>query len=343
MIEPLAYLAIGLVALLVGGELLVRGAVQLASRAGVTPLIVGLVIVGFGTSMPELVTSVEAALLDAPGIAWGNIVGSNIANTLLILGVAALASPIIVHNENYLRDPRIMIAASLGLIAVALTGLGHALVGVTMAGLLAAYIAHCYRQERAAVLRTPVEPDPDFHTAPHDKAAALELADPLLPRPQTFGAGNGWLKPIILTLAGLGILIIGGRMLVSGAIDLARMADLSETVIGLTIVAVGTSLPELVTSVIAAVRKQSEIAFGNVIGSNIYNILGIGGVTMMFAPSGIPDDLVNRDFPIMLASSILIIFILMKWRKFGRISGAILVSCYFLYLGFLIQGNMGNG
>ena len=121
MIESLAYLAIGLVALLVGGEVLVRGAVQLASRAGVTPLIVGLVIVGFGTSMPELVTSVEAAFLDAPGIAWGNIVGSNIANALLILGVAAIASPIIIHNANYLRDPVLMIAASLGLIAVALT------------------------------------------------------------------------------------------------------------------------------------------------------------------------------------------------------------------------------
>ena len=217
------------------------------------------------------------------------------------------------------------------------------LVGVTMTGLLAGYITYCYRQEKVAVLQTPADQNPEFHNAPHDKAAALELADPLLPHPQTYGAGNGWLKPIILTLAGLAILIIGGRMLVSGAIDLARMADLSETLIGLTIVAVGTSLPELVTSVIAAVRKQSEIAFGNVIGSNIYNILGIGGVTMRFAPSGIPDDLVNRDFPIMLASSILIIFILMKWRKFGRISGAILVSCYCLYLGFLIYGNMSNG
>jgi cation:H+ antiporter len=343
MIESLTYLAIGLVALLVGGEVLVRGAVQLASRAGVTPLIVGLVIVGFGTSMPELVTSVEAALLDAPGIAWGNIVGSNIANALLILGVAALASPIIIHNANYLRDPVIMIAASFGLVAVALTGLGHALVGVTMAGLLAAYISYCYRQERVAVLQNPAEHDTEFHNAPHDKAAALELADPLLPHPLSYGAGNGWLKPIVRTLAGLAILIIGGRMLVSGAIDLARMADLSETLIGLTIVAVGTSLPELVTSVIAAVRKQSEIAFGNVIGSNIYNILGIGGVTMIFAPSGVPDELISRDLPIMLASSILIILILMKWREFGRISGATLVTCYFLYLGFLIYGNMGNG
>ncbi len=343
MIESLTYLAIGLVALLVGGEVLVRGAVQLASRAGVTPLIVGLVIVGFGTSMPELVTSVEAALLDAPGIAWGNIVGSNIANGLLILGVAALASPIIIHNANYLRDPVIMIAASLGLIAVALTGLGHLLVGVTMVGLLGGYIAHCYRQEKFSVIHTDAGLDPEFHDAPHDKAAALELADPLLANPQSHGTGNGWLKPIVLTLAGLAILILGGRMLVSGAIDLARMADLSETLIGLTIVAVGTSLPELVTSVIAAVRKQSEIAFGNVIGSNIYNILGIGGVTMMFAPGGIRDDLITRDLPVMLASSILILFILMKWRKFGRISGAILVACYFLYLGFLIYGTTGPG
>ena len=343
MIESLAYIAIGLVALLAGGEVLVRGAVQLASRAGVTPLIVGLVIVGFGTSMPELVTSVEAALLNAPGIAWGNIVGSNIANGLLILGFAALASPIIIQNTNYLRDPVIMIAASLGLIAVALTGFGHVLVGLTMTGLLAAYISYCYQQEKVAVLQTPAGQNPVFNNAPYDKAASLELADPLLPHPLTDAAGNGWLKPIILTLAGLAILILGGRMLVSGAIDLARMAELSETLIGLTIVAVGTSLPELVTSVIAAVRKQSEIAFGNVIGSNIYNILGIGGVTMIFAPSGIADDLITRDLPIMLASSILIIFILMKWRKFGRISGAILVSCYCLYLGFLIYGNMSNG
>ena len=343
MIESVAYLVIGLAALLVGGEILVRGAVKLASRAGVTPLIVGLVIVGFGTSMPELVTSVEAALLDAPGIAWGNIIGSNIANALLILGVAALASPIIINNSNYLRDPAIMIAASIGLIAVAVIGLGHILLGMMMVGLLVAYISYCYRKEKVTVLQTPVGRDPEFHDAVHDKAAALELADPLLANPLSYGAGNGWFKPIILTLAGLAVLIVGGRMLVAGAIDLARMANLSETLIGLTIVAVGTSLPELVTSVIAAIRKQSEIAFGNVVGSNIYNILGIGGVTMMFAPAGVPADFLSRDLPVMLASTILIVLILMKWRRFGRASGALLVTCYLLYLVYLIYGAVGSG
>ena len=316
----------GLVALVVGGELLVRGAVQLAERARVTPLIVGLVIVGFGTSMPELVTSVEAALRNAPGIAWGNIVGSNIANSLLILGMAAAITPIILGQGKILRDPTIAVAASAFLLILAMSGSGSFLFGVTMIAGLIAYIAYCYRQEKRIERQAGTD-----HVAPIDKAIALELADPSL-----HGKRNGWGKPVAFTLIGLLVLIAGGHLLVGGAVDIARIFGLSETIIGLTIVAVGTSLPELVTTVIAAWRKQAEVAFGNVIGSNIYNILGIGGTTMLLAPGAIPADLISRDLPVMAATALLLLLVCFFLRRFGRVTGLLLVAGYCGYLGILV-------
>ena len=317
----------GLVALVVGGELLVRGAVQLAERARVTPLIVGLVIVGFGTSMPELVTSVEAALRDAPGIAWGNIVGSNIANSLLILGMAAAITPIILGQGQILRDPLIAIAASAFLMILAMSGNGAFQFGLVMLASLVVYIVYCYRQEKRVEQKAGTD-----HVAPIDKAIALELADPLL-----HGKRNGWAKPVALTLLGLLVLIGGGHLLVGAAVDIARIFGLSETLIGLTIVAVGTSLPELVTTVIAAWRKQAEVAFGNVIGSNIYNILGIGGATMLLAPGAIPNDLITRDLPVMAGSAILLLLICFFYRRFGRVTGFLLVAGYCVYLGMLVS------
>ena len=316
----------GLVALVAGGELLVRGAVQLAERARVTPLIVGLVIVGFGTSMPELVTSVEAAMRDAPGIAWGNIVGSNIANSLLILGMAAAITPIILGQGNIFRDPLIAVAASVFLMILVMTGSGALQFGLMMLAGLVAYIVYCYRQEKRIERKAGVD-----HLAPLDKAIALELADPTL-----HGKRNGWFKPVVLTLLGLLVLIGGGHLLVSAAVDIARIYGLSETIIGLTIVAVGTSLPELVTTIIAAWRKQAEVAFGNVIGSNIYNILGIGGATMLLAPGAIPDDLITRDLPMMVGSAVLLLLICFFYRRFGRVTGLLLVTGYLIYLGILV-------
>lgn len=323
MIVAIASLIAGLVLLVAGGELLVRGAVGLAEKAGVSALVIGLVIVGFGTSTPELVTSVEAALAGSAAIAWGNIVGSNIANSLLILGAAALIAPMRITTANRWRDPGVAVGASLFLFVLALTGVGSALVGLALLVGLLGYIAWCYREERIAAPNV-------IHNAPYDRGQALELSDTGL-HPQA----GGWSKPALLTLVGLAILIGGGRLLVTGAIDLARLGGLTETLIGLTIVAVGTSLPELVTSIIAARRCAAEVAFGNVVGSNIYNILGIGGATLMLAPGSVPANLLPLDIGLALASAGAILLFAM-FRAIGRLPAMALVAAYGAYLGFLI-------
>lgn len=314
----------GLMALLIGGELLVRGAVGLAERAGLTPLVIGLVIVGFGTSTPELVTSVEAALAGSPSIAWGNIVGSNIANMLLILGAAALVAPLVVRKGAAIRDLGVCLVASAALVAIAASGLAGAWLGGLMIFALGAYIFRCYREERQAAPEV-------VHNAPFDRSVALELSDA-----QLHSDTKGWLSPILLTLGGLAVLIVGGRFLVDGAIDLARMAGLSETLIGLTIVAVGTSLPELVTSLVAARKGQAEVAFGNVVGSNIYNILGIGGVTMLVSPAAIPASLLPFDLGFLLFSVVAVCGIVWIARGVGRWSGVALIAAYLMFLWIVI-------
>ena len=326
MLMTLILLAIGLVGLLVGGELLVRGAVRIAERAGVTPLVIGLVIVGFGTSMPELVASVQAALAGSPAIAWGNIAGSNIANTLLILGAAAVIAPIAVRPSVARRDGGVALAASLWLAILAAGGLSGRWIGMAMLAALAAYIAYCYLQERS-------DPSAALHNAPHDRADALELSDTALHVPSA-----GWGKPVLLTLGGLALLVVCGRLLVTGAVDLARLAGMTETVIGLTIVAIGTSMPELVTTVVAARKGETEIAFGNVVGSNIYNILGIGGVTMAVSPRRLPADLMPWDIGLVAASAAAVLAVSLLWRKLGRALGGMLVFAYLAYIaGLLIQ------
>jgi cation:H+ antiporter len=314
----------GLLALIIGGELLVRGAVGLAKKAGVSALVIGLVIVGFGTSMPELVTSVEAAMAGSPAIAWGNILGSNIANSLFILGAAALVAPIAITANNRWRDPSVGLLASVVLFGLVATGFGSVFVGV---GLLLCLVAHmwwCYREERLAEPGTA-------HNAPYNRAQALELTDTTL-----HTLRNGWTKPVVLTLLGLSVLIGGGHLQVSGAIDLARLAGLSETLIGLTIVAVGTSLPELVTSVIAARKGEAEVAFGNVVGSNIYNILGIGGATMLLAPGAVPADFLPLDIGIVMVSA-LVILVFALTRGVARLAALGLLAAYFAYLSLLIS------
>lgn len=311
--------AAGLLALVLGGEILVRGAVALAAKAGVQPLVIGLVVVGFGTSMPELVTSVEASLAGSPAIAWGNIVGSNLANSLLILGIAALVTPIAIASDNRLRDPAVALAGSVLLALLAITDFGSVLAGLILLACLFAYIGWAYvdgRRRYSAGAGSPSGMD-------SDEVAGAASKD-------------GWAKPVMLTLLGLAILIGGGRMLVIGAIDLARIAGLTETLIGLTIVAIGTSLPELVTTVIAARKGEAGVAFGNVIGSNIYNIFGIGGATMLLAPAGLPKDLWPADIGLVVASAMAIFMLVLIPRAVTRIPAAVLVALYAAYLVYLI-------
>ena len=327
----LMLLAGGLVLLLAGGELLVRGAVAVAERAGMSPLLIGLTLVGFGTSTPELVTSVQAAIAGSPGIAVGNIVGSNIANILLILGLAALVTPITVASSALARDGMIVLATAVAFAVVGYVWQLDRLVGAAGIALLVAYIVYAWRQE--SIPRT-VEQEghtsayergeafEELHKGPlQDQAGAKQLADRLGP-----------FVPVLMALAGLALVVGGGKMLVDGAVGIARAYGISETVIGLTIVAVGTSMPELVTSIVAALRGHSAVALGNVLGSNIYNILGIGGATALMAPTAMPTEIVRFDNLVMIAASMLLLVLARSGFRINRTEGALMVACYVGYL-----------
>ena len=312
----------GFILLIAGGELLVRGAVRVAAALGVSPLVIGLTLVGFGTSTPELVTSVQAALTGAPGIAYGNIVGSNIANILLIVGAAALICPIAVSSAALRRDGGVMLAVALVFTVVAWLLPFGAAIGAVFVAALVFYIYLAFRQERAA--------SGADHGAVYDKGAALEGVDAGV-MPETASRGPV-LVSVLIAAAGLVLVIVGGRFLVDGAIALARDFGISETVIGLTIVAVGTSMPELVTSIVAGLRRQGDVAFGNIVGSNIYNILGIGGTTALLAPGVVPYEIAIFDNLVMMGVTILLVVFAWTGLKIARWEGAILLAGYVAYV-----------
>lgn len=319
----------GLILLMLGGELLVRGAVQVATRLGVSPLVIGLTLVGFGTSTPELVTSVQAALSGSPGIAYGNIVGSNIANILLILGIAAIITPIAVSSNALKRDSTIMVLVTVVFaIVAALVPMGL-LAGLVFVAALAGYIFAAFWHERGLAAGAL----DDAHGAAFDKSLALQEADPALKG--TSDIGKSAFLSILIAVAGLALVVLGGNFLVSGAVGLARSFSISETIIGLTIVAIGTSMPELVTSVMAALRKQTEVAFGNVVGSNIYNILGIGGFTALISPTNVPSEIVRFDNLIMIGASLVLVAFAFTGRRISRREGAILVAGYAAYVALI--------
>ncbi|SMQ60784.1 cation:H+ antiporter [Altererythrobacter xiamenensis] len=297
MIEAILFSIVGLVGLAVGGEFLVRGSVSIAHRLGVSNLVTGLVIVGFATSMPEMVASVEAALQGSPELAWGNVIGSNIANTLLILGFTALVAPIALTGLGR-RDAVIALLATLLLWGITYLQTGSIWIGAVLLALLVAYILWRLNHPRSI--------DGD------------EEDDSMVSMP----------KAVIAFVVGLALLVGGGNLLVTGAIDLATLVGVSETVIGLTVVAVGTSLPELAASVAAAIRGQPGLAVGNVVGSNIYNILLIGGVTMMVAPVPVPASLLDYQLVLLAASAVVLLLLLAAAKSIGRVIGAGLVLIF---------------
>ena len=309
------HMAIGLVLLMSGGELLVRGSVSVARRLGVSPLLIGLTLVGFGTSTPELITSLQAALVGSPAIAVGNVVGSNIANILLILGLSAAIAPLACQPAAFYRDGTVLAGSALACAAAALGGTLGRLPGAIFLVLLIAYVVFTYLRERRV---------PDASAAMHEHEA--DLAEPA-PR-------SLWLA-LAFALGGIALTILGARFLVTGAIGFATTAGISEAVIGLTVVAVGTSLPELVTSVMAVLRRQGDIAVGNIVGSNIYNVLGILGVTALVQPLSVPEQILRLDLWVMLAvTALLIAFAVTGWRL-SRLEGGLLLAGYLTYLGAL--------
>lgn len=313
MLIALFLLLVGFVVLIVGGELLVRGAVRVAERAGMSELLIGLTIVGFGTSAPELVASVEAARAGSPGIAWGNVVGSNLANSLLILGTASLILPMVVPRGPLWRDGGLALVATIVLWFVATTTGITVAIGAGFLMFLCAYLGYAYWAEKT---------QPVGASALHEKAESLEVTDTHLHDEEPL-----W-RSLLTLVGGIVLIVLGGRWLVEGAVDLARLIGMSEAVIGLTVIAIGTSLPELVTSVIAAYKGASAVALGNVLGSNIFNLLLIGGVTAVIAPGTIPGEIANYGLPLLIAASVLLMIFAATGRKISRTEGGILLLIY---------------
>lgn len=306
----------GLVLLALGGEFLVRGAVGLGTKLGISPLLAGLTIVGFGTSTPELATSIQAAFAGAPAIAVGNVVGSNIANILLILGISAIVLPLAVQPAAYRRDS-IALAGStvLCLIAILMGTIGP-LTGAVLLTALVGYIYWAYRSEKVA---------DDLETERHETGTAAVAVSSTSP-----------VALAAMIIAGLAGAIFGARLLVEGSVEIASAMGLSEAVIGLTIVAVGTSLPELVACLIAVLRKHPEVALGNVVGSNIYNVLGILGVTAMIHPLDVPAEIARFDVWILAAVTTLLLLQLRSGWRLSRVEGGVLVGLFIAYTVFLL-------
>jgi cation:H+ antiporter len=307
------YLLVGIGLLTVGGEALIRGALGAAIRFGVSPLLSGLVIVGFGTSMPEMVVSIEAALGGQPDIAIGNVVGSNIANILLILGLCAVITPLAVSALALRRDAVTVIAASLLFIFLAESNnLSHQDAAILLLSLLA-YLVWAYWSEKFTT--TP--------SAAMHQAEAGEVS--IVPR------SAGW--SVIAIATGLVFLIAGSKVLLIGAVGVAHGLGVSEAVIGLTLVAVGTSLPELTISVIAALRRHADVAVGNILGSNIFNLLGILGISAFLQPLEVRGRILEFDQWVMLGVAVLLLIFLYTGRRLNRIEGGVLLIGYVAYIG----------
>ncbi|QQS35679.1 MAG: calcium/sodium antiporter [Ignavibacteriales bacterium] len=302
----------GVVLLFVGAEGLIRGSSNLAIKIGIKPLVVGLTVVAFGTSTPELVVSLKAALIGNGSISLGNVVGSNIANIALILGVAALIKPLDVHTSVILREIPVMIGISLVLMLLLLDGeLGFTDGLIFVIGLL----VYVFVNVIMALKEKNAEVNSEFNEGLKSKL--------------------GISVSILFMIGGLGLLIVGADLFVRSAVAIAKKFDVSDAVIGLTIVAVGTSLPELITSIVASYKKEADIAIGNVVGSNVFNILGILGITALIVPissAGIS----YLDLGMMLFTAILLLPLSKSGFSITRLEGGFLLAGYLFYIYYLL-------
>ncbi len=308
----------GLVLLLGGGEVLVRGSVSSANALGISPLVIGLTVVAFGTSAPELVVCIEAALTDHADIVLGNVVGSNVANTLLVVGAAAMIGPLVVAGAIARREGAVLVAFTALFVVVCLWGTIPRPLGAALVVILGGYTYWSFKAARR-----------EDHVASQtaDEAVA-ELGE--IPKSPAVG--------IALTLAGIVGVVVGANLLIDGAVDLARTAGVSEAVIGLTLIAFGTSLPELATSVIAALRGHGDLSIGNVIGSNLFNMLGIVGATAVVAPVPVPGQIMGYDLWVMAGVTLFLVAVMVLVGRVGRAVGTVMVLAYGAYIVSLFGG-----
>ena len=300
------YVLLGVVLLYLGGEWLIKNAVRLAKSLGLSSMVIGLTVVAFGTSSPELAATMVAAVTGAPAIAIGNVIGSNIANIGLILGLAAILYPLQAKLVFLRREIPIMIGVSGLLFVVVWGGLIGRVEGLLLLAGLAAYLWYLLR---------------------NDELPAEELHESEAPGPT-------W-RAVLGAAAGIGLLVLGAQALVTGAVEIALVLGVSERVIGLTVVALGTSLPELASSVVAALRRQGDLILGNIIGSNVFNILAILGTTALVHPIPVAVAAIRIDLWVMFGLSLLVLPLMLPRYRLGRRGGALLLGLYAAYIGYL--------
>lgn len=314
----------GLGLLVVGAEALVRGASKLAAVIGISPLVIGLTVVAFGTSAPEMAVSIASALEGQADIAVGNVIGSNIFNVLFILGVSALIAPLVVSRQLIRFDVPIMIGVSVVAVLMGLDGVVSRIEGVLLFAGIVAYTIFLIRQSRK-----------ESNTKAKAAIASDEFAKEYTAKP---GEPKNLVKNISFILVGLAMLVLGSQWLVAGATSLARWLGIDEVVIGLTIIAAGTSLPEVATSVMASIKGERDIAVGNVVGSNIFNILAVLGLSSVVAPTGLPvaPTIAAFDMPVMIAVAIACLPIFFTGFQIARWEGLVFLGYYVGYTAYLV-------
>ncbi|MDJ0600670.1 MAG: calcium/sodium antiporter [Crocosphaera sp.] len=312
-------LAAGLVLLVIGAEILVRGAARLAASVGISPLVIGLTIVSYGTSSPEMAVAVQSSLAGQADLALGNVIGSNIFNILVILGLSSLAIPLMVAQQLIRLDVPIMIGVSCLTLFFGLDRTIHRSDGIIL--LIGGIIYTVFLIYQGS--KQPDDPDSEYETEYGNKSP-LSLVQ--------------WIKNIAFILLGVGFLVLGSQWLVQSATDIARKIGVSDLIIGLTIVAAGTSLPELATSVVAAIKGERDIAVGNVVGSNIFNILTVLAICAIVSPVGVPvsDAALHFDLPVMVAIAIACLPIFFTGNVIARWEGCLFLSYYIAYTTYLI-------
>ncbi|WP_027419418.1 calcium/sodium antiporter [Crocinitomix catalasitica] len=311
------WLILGLATLIVGGEFLVRSAVSMAKRFHISTLVIGMTVISFGTSAPELIVSINAALTGHPEIAIGNVIGSNIANIALVLGITVLIFPLVVDRNSKIIDWPMMMLATLLFFFFSLDGIIVFYEGFVLFAILITFTYLLIRNSRKTTKKAKLEA---IEEAPSDEAE------------------DSFPKSILLLIIGLTGLFFGAKWLLFGAVGIALELGMEERVIAVTIVAFGTSVPELITSAIAAIKKETGISIGNLIGSNIFNIMAVIGITSMIHPIAVGEESINFDMWWMIAIAAAILPMMIIGKKIGRLKGAILLSTYVIYISILVLG-----